>query len=51
MKQDKHKRKEILEAISELANLVKIFELCADDIKDIKKDDSKEETPKEKDPA
>lgn len=43
VKQDKHRRKEILEALSELANLVKIFELCAEDIKDIKKDDSNED--------
>lgn len=47
VKQDKHRRKEILEAISELANLVKIFELCAEDIKDIKKEDSKEEKSNE----
>ncbi|KAK8891054.1 hypothetical protein M9Y10_028259 [Tritrichomonas musculus] len=51
VKQDKHRRKEILEAITELANLVKIFELCAEDIKDIKKDDSKEAAPKDQPPT
>lgn len=53
VKQDKHRQNEILEAVSELANLVKIFELCAEDIKDIKKEDSKEEknNEQEKDQA